>query len=247
MKWNYVYPISVFGAVVIIGLLYITSNLTLGNFGSALLALLGTFFGALFAFRLNERKDVDKERSRRISALNRAILVLGAQHNEIRALYNDVSKHPELVPRALQMNAALPVSSLRLEQNLDELLFLFGSSNPNIVFELHLEQIRFDQALETVRLRAAFTADVLHPEMARHQLKGRYVNEQMLREMLGELIFESAVNMTRTMTYHVQGSNESLPVLQSKLHALAKELFPKEKFVKFELVDVSSEPGPGSL
>lgn len=246
MNWNVLYPVSVTGAIAIIGLLYITNNLTLGSFGSAFLALLATFFGALFAFRLNERKDESKERSRRISAINRAILVLGAQHNEVRAIVHEVNKHPQLIPRALQMNAALPVKSLRLEQKLDELMFLFESSDPNILFELHIEQIRFDQALETVRLRAKFTGDILQPEMAKHQLKGKYVTEQMLREMLGELVFESAVNMTHTMTHHIQGSNESLPVLQSKLRALAKELFPDEKFVKFDLLEVPSQYDPRS-
>lgn len=244
MKWNVVYPVSAVSAVAIIGLLYLTDNLTLANFGSALLALLGTFFGALFAFRLNERKDADKERSRRISALNRAILVLGAQHNEIRTIVQEINEHPEPIARAFHMNAAMPVQSLRLEQRLDDILFLLKSSDPNILFELHIEQIRFDQALETVRLRAKFTADVLHPEMAKHQLKGKYVNERMLREMFGELIFESAVNMTHTMTYHTQGSNESLPALQKKLHALAKELFPGEKFVKFDLIDVPPQFDP---
>lgn len=238
MKWNVVYPISVLGAITIIGLLYFTDNLTLTSFGTALIALLATFFGALFAFRLNERKDESKEQARRILALNRAILVLGAQHNEIRTILRDVDAYPELILRALQMNAAMPVQSLRLEQRLDDLLFLLESSDPNMLFELHLEQIRFDQALETVRLRAKFTADVLHPEMAQHQLRGKLVTEEMLRSILGELVFESAVNMTATMTYHVRGSNESLPTMQKKLRAMAKDLFPEQKFITFDLKEV---------
>ena len=51
--------------------------------GTAFLALLGTFVGALFAFRLNESRGTRKLEVERKAALNRALFVLLRQYNAI--------------------------------------------------------------------------------------------------------------------------------------------------------------------
>ena len=51
--------------------------------------MLGTFLGALFAFRLNENKENAKTEKERQAALNRALFVVARQFNATKSL----SKH----------------------------------------------------------------------------------------------------------------------------------------------------------
>jgi hypothetical protein len=244
MSKNAMYGGAVAAVIIIITLLASQGLISKNDFGVAFLALLGTFFGALFAFRLDEDKEKKKEYQRRKSAMNRALLVLGAQHNELRIIKKELEKFPHLKACAFNMNAAQPVETLRLEQKIDDLDFLLESEAPNMLFKLHLEQLRFDQALEAVRMRNKHCVDVLQPAMEKHDLRGKMVSDAQVREALGNMIYETAVNTTATMAYHVGASDLSIPELAAEFRALAKKVQPGEKFLVFDLVDPKPQFDP---
>lgn len=244
MSKKLIYGGAVGAVIIIVAILAWQGLVSENDFGVAFLALLGTFFGALFAFRLDEQKDAAKERARRKSALNRALLVLGAQHNEIRTIKREMDQFQNAVLCAFNMNASQPANSLGLEQKIDDLEFLLESDDPNMLFKIHIEQLRFDQALETVRMRNVHCVGQVQPKMEAANLRGKLVNESMLRAAMGELIYETAVNTTTTMRYHITESDRSIPELMKELRALAKKLFPGEKFVVFELVEPKPQFDP---
>jgi hypothetical protein len=247
MSKKLIYGGAVAAVIIMVALLAWQDLITKKDFGVAFLALLGTFFGALFAFRLDENKEATRELQRRKATLNRALLVLGAQHNEVRLIKGQLDKFKDLKACAFNMNAAQPVETLRLEQKLDDLDFLLESGDPNMIFKLHLEQLRFDQVLEAVRMRNKHCIEVLQPAMERHKMRGRQLTQAQVRELLGDMIFETAVNSTATMAYHVDASDLSIPELAADLRALAKKILPGERFVLFELVDPKPQFDPREM
>ena len=209
-----------------------------GSFGesqiaTSIFALIGTFFGALFAFRLQESKEKAKEVKARKTALNRALLVLGMHHNEIQNYIKELSPYVSEVDRAFNLPASQPVENLDLRQKFDELDFLLESSNPNILVELIIEQQRFDQVMQAIKLRNNFYVNEVQPVFAAQGLNHRLVAREELREKLGERLFEGAITQVKMVYDHVGSSNDSLQEVFGKLRTVAKELFPSEGFVQF--------------
>lgn len=236
MSKGIIYVVAITAAVAIVALLASLGKLEWKDFGVALMALVSTFFGALFAFRLDESREGAKLRSGQKAALNRALFVFGAQHNEIRITKNEMDRYPHDISCTISMNAWQ--SAQALHQKVEELDFLLDSSDPNILFEIHIEQIRYEQVMSLIELRNRHSIDVLQPAIEASDLrKLSSVSEEILRSSLGDRIFETAMNYTRSMRYQVDASNESIPEVAAKLRMIAKSLMPEEKFVQFESVE----------
>jgi hypothetical protein len=204
------------------------------DLAAGLFALFGTFAGALLAFRLEESRDRTKETSARKAALNRALVVLGYHHNEIRTYRDLMAPHRPGIELAFNFPASQPPEHVDMRQRFDELGFLVDSSTPQVLFELIIEQTRFDQAMQAIRQRNAFYVERVQPEFARHGLNNRLVSDHEIATALGEYLYGAAMHGAQTMREHVWESNESLPALAAKLRGIAKELYPDEKFVLFQ-------------
>jgi hypothetical protein len=238
-------PLVTYGGIVTIAAIAVVLLVNDGSFekkdlAAGLFALFGTFIGALLAFRLEQGKEQTRDERARKAALNRALLVLGVHHNEIRT-YRDLLlpfKHPfEL---AFNLDALQP-ADVGMHQKFDELDFLLQSSTPNVLFELIIEQARFDQAMEAVKLRNEFFVRKIQPTMAALGLTGRMVSVQELEAKLGDYLFGGAMQGAGMVREQIDASNESVPAMAKKLRAVAKELFPDERFVEFTTVALPNE------
>ncbi|RNF85258.1 hypothetical protein EER27_05690 [Lysobacter psychrotolerans] len=203
---------------------------------AGLFALFGTFAGALLAFRLEENREKAREVRAQKTALNRALLVLGFHHNEIRTFRNLIAPHRTDIELAFNLPASQPPEQIDMRQKFDELDFLLDSSAPQVLFDLIIEQERFDQALQAVRQRNEFYVREVQPVFAAQGLNNRRVSMAELKSKLGEYLFGGALQGAETIREHIEGSNESIPVAVEKLRKVAKELFPDEKFLMFEKV-----------
>lgn len=210
---------------------------------TGLLALVGTFVGALLAFRLQSYAEDLKESARRKAALNRAILVLGAQQNEIRTFQNELSRFPRVIDRALNMPASQPPELFELRQRIDELAFLIEEDKSQLVFDLFIEQMRFDQAMQMIRHRNSFYVHEVQHRMAQTLPRGTIATEDELRQKLGERLFDGAILAVESVAHHINGSIESIPEAMQKLRATAKALYPEYKFLDFEPAPFPREEG----
>lgn len=199
--------------------------------GTAFLAMIGTFAGALFAFRLNEKKDniqLDKERR---ASLYRAQLIVMRQYNAINSISKLLSKYRTEFDQAFNCPAFLPPSYSDLTHNFDELVFLL-EHDPTIVMRLTVTQEGFHQAIESLRLRNEFYVNKIQPAIAAGGLNKRTLQIQEFRNALGELLFETANSYARNVFEHVtEFEKESLEV-HNELYATAKKLYPNSSFVK---------------
>lgn len=236
-KWFY-WVITITGISICI-ILYKQGDLLPKDIGTAVLALFGTFLGATLAFRLNEQKDRTIEDRKQREALNRALFILIRQHNAIIQLKRDMDKYHTNLELAFNMPAISPPLYNDLIQNLADLEFLIESSNPHLLLELAIEQERFHQAIESIRVRNTFYVNEVQTQIAATGINGKTITLEELPPLLGERIFSGAMTGAENAMKHIRDSNESLPKLMVKLRDLAKDLFPDHKFLNYEVPDTN--------
>lgn len=229
-SWRYAIAIAVL--ILIVGVSLWFDTIGSKELVLALLPLFGTFLGATFAFRLNEEKEARKELATRRQALNRALFILLRQENAIRQLKTEFDAQPTMFAKAFLLPAHKPPAYADLRQNFTDLEFLLDAADPQLLFELTIEQERFEQAMEAMRIRNdAYVGDV-QPAIAEHQLAGKLTTAAELKNKLGERIYDCAVNGARAASEHLDASALSLPEMHDKLFAVAKTLFADTRFVR---------------
>jgi hypothetical protein len=200
---------------------------------TAILALLGTFLGATFAFRLNQDKEDKKLQLIRREALNRAIFVLARQANAIHQLKRDYDKFTNPFERAFNLPALKTPSYSDLTHNFTELEFLLESDDPTVLLRLTVEQERFHQVIESIKTRNEFYVDEFQPKLAEVGLNGQVTSADDASQKLGERIFGAVLNGTQIAYSHIDASDKSLPEMQAELLKVAKRLYPNTKFITY--------------
>ncbi len=226
-----IYSAIVIGSIALIGGAFYLEKLELKDIGTGLLALLGTLLGATLAFRLNEDKESRKEDAARRSALNRALFVLARQKNAVALLAREMEPFKTPFDRAFNFPAAKVPPYEDLVQHFEGLEFLLNTSAVNTIMRLTVEQERFHQMLESLRVRNEFYVRELQPEISRHGLNGKEVSGTSVAQLFGDRLFGTAMNSSEILFNHVESSLKSIPEMQLELRIIAKRLYPDSKFV----------------
>jgi len=200
--------------------------------GTALLAMVGTFLGAAFAFRLNAGKEAALIEKERREALNRALFVVVRQYNALQSFSAQLEPFKLEHERAFNCPAFRPPTYADLTIDFESLAFLFELGDPNLLVRLSVEQEGFHQALESIRYRNDFYVETAQPLIAKLGLNRVSLPIAEYKQKLGDLVFESAVNYATIMYLRVSQAMEGLTQLQTELHASAKLCFPHGKFIK---------------
>ena len=230
---QYIYATIVLGFGIALVLSIATGAITPKEISIAALASIGTFLGALFAFRLNENKEISKELSEHRAALNRALFILARQRNAVDSFKKYLPPFKTDVERALLLPAHKPPTYEGLNQNFETLEFMLEYGKANLLMRLAIEDERFHQTFESIRIRNDFYVSEVQPELARHGLQGKDVTDKQLFDLLGERIFGSAITYSKMVYFHVSESEKSIPALHAEVHAAANEIFPESKFISF--------------
>ena len=164
--------------------------------GTASLAWIGTFMGALLAFRLTDLKETAKREEERKTALNRALFIVGRQRNAVVTIRAELSKFVSDFERAFNCNAFKPAPYDDLVHDFVSLGFLV-EIDPNILMGLSIGQERFHQTLRTMEIRNEFYVTEVQPIIAAKGLNRQLVQYGEMREALGERIFETAINYAK--------------------------------------------------
>lgn len=169
--------------------------------GVAFLATVGTFVGALFAFRLNENKEQRTVHKERRSALTRALFIVIRQYNAVRSLRNNLQPYRSEFERAFNCPAFRPPSYSDLTHDFDSLSFLLEAAAPTLVMRLLVEQEGFHQTMESLRVRNELYIDEVQPVIANHGFNHRSVPAEEFQRTLGERLFGTAINGATSFTH----------------------------------------------
>lgn len=231
-RWTYPFALVIAAAAVATAV-YIDA-LSLKELITPVLSLFGTFFGATFAFRLTEEKEARKLNNSRREALNRALFVLVRQANAVHQIARDFEKFPAPFEKAFNLPALKPPPYQDLVHNLSDLDFLLDSPNPGLLMELAIEQERFHQAFESLRIRNELYVGEVQPALAKLALNGKNVSVEQAANLLGERLFGGAMNGAEIAWQHISSSNVSIPAVHKALLLQAKALFPGRKFITYD-------------
>jgi hypothetical protein len=199
----------------------------------ALLPLGGTFLGATLAFRLNEVKEREKEQRRRRHALDFALFVLLRQHNAVLQSLTPFANAKSALERAFGVPANKPPDYQGLKQALPDIAFLLDTGHAQTLLEVSIEQERFEQALEALRIRNEFYVGELQPALDQTGMINRPVTLAEAEKLLGSRVFHTAVNQAAFVHDHFQASADSIPKMVASLRKVAKELFPDALFFDY--------------
>lgn len=219
-----------------------TKTIALKETSIALLPFLGTFLGAVFAFRLNENKEKAKALNEQLAALDRALFTLAMQKSAVISYRRKFQQFDTPTKLALAMPAMKPPRYENLRQDFEALNFLLALEKADLLIRLAVEDERFHQTFESIRLRSDYYHDVVFPELVRHKLAGKNVTDLLLESTLGERIWKSALFYAEEMQDHVNKSMESISHLLADLHSAAEAMFPEKKFTAYDFEAPPNSP-----
>jgi hypothetical protein len=215
--------------------IFVPQGLVAKDIGTAILTGISTLIGALYAFRLSERKELEGERARRIHALNKALFSVGRWLNAIQYIREEVSAYDTDEKRLFGCKAAMPPDYSDLRVDFESLSFLLDSPDPDLLLRLSVEQDGFHQAIRAISLRAQYFVDQFQPAVMVSGIMPGPFTLNDAREKIGSLVFDSALNYTTSM---FTALDEALPRIQKvsvELEGLSRQLYPGERFLRFTL------------
>lgn len=205
-----------------------------------LATLIAAFVGAWAAFRLQHQKELDDQRRARIAAGNRALFTLLQQANTLKLFQRDfIDPNRDHPGRHLQMQPVLPYEdTLHFEVN--QLDFLATPKHQQVLFDLVLEESRYREAIKSINTRSTLHLEQIQPKLsAAGIVHGQeYTGEQYHRD-LGDFLYQHLRSTTDAVVFHVDTTVASLVAMKNRLRVALLELYPKERFIDFELLTVA--------
>jgi len=215
--------------------LFFPNGISAKDIGIIFLTGISTLIGALYAFRLTERKEKNEERYKRIHALNNAIFLLGRQLNAVQSIRNEIAPYSTPDKRLFGCKAAMPPDYSDLRINFESLSFLLDSADPDLLLRLSVEQDGFYVAMRAISLRAQYYVDHFQSAWAASGIMPGRITQEDARNKIGELVFDSAVHYTDVMFETIDDAAVRLQRVLDELRELSSRLYPGEKFLRFKL------------
>jgi hypothetical protein len=201
--------------------------------------LLAAFFGAWFAYRLQDRAKVRQEKSSNIIVANRALFTIFQQINTLQVFKMDiidpVRNHPLIF---IAMRPVLNEEYENIKLDFQSLIFLLNTKQKQVLLDLFVEQQRFNGAINCIKYRSK-----LHLE-AQPALESAGINESVdyrpetltkaLEKALGPRLYKSLQSATDQVIYQVDRTVGSLEEIKEKIIEVVKELYPEGNFLNFK-------------
>lgn len=204
------------------------------RFLNAIVILFAAFLGAYCAYLLAEKKEVSKLEKEKIKSLNTALFVSLRQLNAMLHIKNLISPWEADEYRFINMPAMLVGTYDDLKLDLNALGFLLEEDDPNLLFEISIEQERFESAVSTFKLRNKIHYEKVQTALDIPELDNNNLTLNKIIDVLGKKLAGSAKKSTDDTFQHVKDNYESMKLSHYKLFASAKRLFPSQEFIRFE-------------
>lgn len=216
--------------------------ITEANFQTGFTSLFGTICGAAIAFKLNKDKEENRLKNDALEknkkSINSALFILLRQFNATILLERHCEaykKYPEF-HRALLMPATIFPDYSAVRFDFKELNFLVDMHKPEIAMNLSLMEETFSQMFGIFQRRNNTYVDRIQPIMKEHNFHSvDYTDEQ--REKLFSIDLRQIILRETNDVYDfIEHCKSDINKVRNELTAVAKEIFPGERFLSFEAV-----------
>ena len=194
---------------------------------------MAAFFGAWYAFQLQESKTKKLELKEEKAALNKALFIIFRQYNELLLIKNEIDQYRNIPIKAFSMPANIS-SNNNILLNDHELSFLLETDQPDLLLKLLVEHDRFKQAIVAYDMRTRLHIDKIQPALEKYNLTDRQVSLEEFQKKLGQRLFFSAVKITDSLFQHIDETIISHEEFGKVLFHFSKQMFPKDSFIQFQ-------------
>jgi len=200
-------------------------------FISILPIMLGTFFGAWFAFRFQNKREETKKDEQRVEALHRALFLLGRFINELEVIKKqtiDPYRGREDIWLTMLPTLIPEYNDFKFEIN--NLSFILSTDSPNTLHDLLIEESRFHQAIIAINYRSKLHLEQVQPILMEKGFDpDRPNNIQDYENALGLFVTASIKKGTEEAMYAVDKALKTSQELMKDLSEKTKQWYPNYK------------------
>jgi hypothetical protein len=206
-----------------------------------LLPLVTSFSGAGFAFLLNDGAKARQIVRDQVAAVNRAQLTLIMQLNQLMLIQKKIEPFRHHPGRCIAIKSLLPFRDEVLPLDVNSLSFLLETDERQLLFELLLEQQRFNVAMQALNERSRIHIDEMQPRLVAAGMREEveYLDSQWI-EVLGEPLYLELKRITDAAIEQVDLSVDSCQVLLKRFYEAMKKRFPKYKIIRDDTESVNN-------
>jgi len=194
---------------------------------------ISVFFGAFFAFKFSEYKDDKKQLKSQVRDLNKTFFKLARMGNVAHIMKGGLDGYNNDFELAFCMPATQEIDCSDVYVDFSELEFLLDSSDPDILLALSLEQDRFRQMLQASYMRSKHFMDVFQPIVDKENMNDKRFSVAEMEEAIGSRVFALNISYAKSLSSLVDSCSKQIPVMQSRLLSIAKEMHPDSKFAVY--------------
>ena len=200
---------------------------------TGLAALLGTGFGALVAFWIEDRKRRQRLEDTRVDATNVAIFALSRAFRDLESFRRERIEPVRNSP--LRWYSMVPGQFHALPPAFDAsaLSFLFETNKADLPARVQWDLDRYVAVRAEIRDRYLIHVEQLQPRVERFQVSAQ-VTEQMMVDMAGARIHQTLRTLTNNIITLVDELVPSLQRTTLELRGAALAEYPNRKIIRFE-------------
>jgi hypothetical protein len=218
-----------------------TEQVPISEIVTGLVTILAVYFGASYAFKLQNDKAEKEKIKKEIEASNRTIYTVYDIWNTQKHYQKEIILPYEGKDDAwLNMSPTVKGMHESITFDVSNLDFLLSSGKPDIYQKLLLEEKRYRIILSLIEERSKLVFEELNPKMESFGCApGVPIDMVKLEKHLGFDLVNKLKKLTEAIISHADENTASLEELHTNLHDYLTEIYPNEKFitVKFQLED----------
>lgn len=203
---------------------------------SALATLAAAFFGARYAFALQEGRQARETVLKHVTAANRLISALARTRNKFVAFRSQfINDNREKPHRYCNIQAVSSVSGFALDIDYDSLDFFLTSQDPNYIGRLSMVEQEVISTAELIAQRSNFHYHRLQPIVeAIEKATGSGATPQQIDHALEARDAKTLYDMTDQMIESVDGLIDSAERACSEANDIAKSLYPGHTILRID-------------
>lgn len=205
---------------------------------STIATLAAAFFGAYYAFSLQNQKQLEERNHLQVEAGNKAIFNLINTYNKFCNFRDQfINEHRNSSIRYVAILPAVGMTTFK-EIDFDSLAFLFKSEERNILAELSMFQTEVQSTLAIIKERSDLHVNTVQPKLedAASGPNKEIVLEE-IRDILGERTYVTLIQGTDQMIEFTDIVIEDSERLIEKLRNILKDIFQDHVIVGMEKLD----------
>lgn len=202
---------------------------------SAIATLAAAFAGAYAAFMLNERKSDRAAVEENIRGANRLLFSLFQQANMLLLYRRDfLDPIREQNGRHIALRPMMPGQFQRVRMPLELVQFLTTTKHVQTLFDLAVEQERFDTAITSIEVQSGLQIKEVQPRLAGIGVQhGDFVTGEQAEAALGNMLHKYLSETTNQVYFHVDETIKSLEVAKNKLRDSVLNIYPEADLIDF--------------